>query len=180
MNRFPIPADQPYSYTQRFSREHLGIDIMAPLGTPVVAVEDGVAWPATEPKGGKVVYLEAPGRGVLTRATRYFYGHLSAWPPLLQFAQVPVMAGDVLGFVGNTGNAANGPAHLHFQIREGSLVVDPYEPLQAVDPFPERGTPGDTVSPPEIQWPTLSLVPNIGAPLCLLALIWLYSKGGRS
>lgn len=132
MQRFPLPESARYSYARRFNAQHLGTDILAPLGTPVLAVERGRAWSNNETKGGKVVYLQGES------GRRYFYGHLSEWQLRIISATpttaVEVDAGDELGKVGNTGNAEGGPTHVHFQQRDGSLVIDPYDDLYAVDP----------------------------------------------
>jgi peptidoglycan LD-endopeptidase LytH len=175
MNRFPLFPDGPYSYAQNFTLQHLGIDIMAPRGTPVLAVDDGKAWRQIDTKGGKVVYLAAAKE-------TYYYAHLDEWYPTLADAAhrdeaIDVRAGDALGFIGNTGNAAGRPPHLHFQIRRGSLTIDPFADLQAVDPHPERGTSGTTIGPRPRQWP--SLLPNIQGPIALLALLWLFSQSSR-
>ena len=166
MDRFPLPSTANYSYQQNFALDHLGIDLMAPKGTPVVAVESGTALATTEPKGGNVVYLEG-------KSTNYFYGHLERWAPKLLVdanPRVKVNAGDELGFVGTTGNAAGRPPHLHFQMRDGSLVIDPFDALQAVDPQPRRGRPGRTVRG---QTPGSSALP---AGVLWLAIIWLASR----
>jgi murein DD-endopeptidase MepM/ murein hydrolase activator NlpD len=142
MERFPLPATASYSYESGFTDRHHGVDIMAPLGTPVLAVERGKAWSSIEPKGGKVVYLEGES------GARYFYGHLSEWTlPLISATTskpLGVAAGDELGRVGNTGNAAGGPPHIHFQIRRvsffgaealpGAGLADPFPELMAADP----------------------------------------------
>jgi murein DD-endopeptidase MepM/ murein hydrolase activator NlpD len=109
-------------------RRHRGTDIWSPLGSPVVAVEDGVARTANEDLGGTVVYLN--GRS----GTLYYYAHLSAVAArvLGAGAGTPVAAGEVLGRVGNSGNAAGGPTHLHFQVGEGADWVNPYPLLAAL------------------------------------------------
>lgn len=116
---------------------------MAPLGARVLAVEDGNATSTIDPKGGNVVYLDGKS------GTRYYYAHLAGWAPLLMVADnptVPVKAGDDLGYVGKTGNAASSPTHLHFQMRRGSLVIDPFDDLQRVDPRakPSRASTHDS------------------------------------
>lgn len=135
MLRFPLPETARYSYEQRFStgrNGHLGTDIFAPAGTPVLAVEAGIARSSVEPKGGNVVYLEVPG-GAFPK--RYFYAHLQAVSPILLVGNgVRVEAGDEIGWVGDTGNAKGKPPHLHFQLRHGSLNEDPFQHLLDVDP----------------------------------------------
>ena len=89
-----------------FHDQHGGVDIFAPLNTPLRAVERGEAWSSVEPKGGNVVYLRA------VDGKRYFYGHLNGWATKLfgvtKLAPVRVEAGEPIGFVGNTGNAEAG------------------------------------------------------------------------
>lgn len=107
-------------------REHQGIDIFAPRGTPVVAASDGFI-SSTSPNelGGNVVWLWDSAR----RHTLY-YAHLD------RHAVSPgqrVRKGDVVGFVGNTGNARPTAPHLHFGIyRRGRGAIDPL--YYVVDP----------------------------------------------
>jgi len=100
-------------------REHHGIDIFAPRGTPVLAATDGVVR-STAPNtlGGNVVWLTDTRR----RQTLY-YAHLDT--QLVQGGQ-QVRTGDTLGLVGNTGNARTTSPHLHFGIYvAGQGPVDP-------------------------------------------------------
>jgi murein DD-endopeptidase MepM/ murein hydrolase activator NlpD len=96
-------------------RVHEAIDIMAPRGTPVVAVADGqIASVRTNRLGGKVLYLTSPnGR------YRFYYAHLDGYAAGIT-GGATVFQGDTLGFVGNTGNARYTAPHLHFQVMEGS------------------------------------------------------------
>jgi peptidoglycan LD-endopeptidase LytH len=135
---FPLGADpsgperSPFGVARDAGRRrHEGIDLFAPRGTPVIAVRDGVARTATNRLGGNVVWLHAPLAGQV-----YYYAHLDRWAvgPLSL-----VRAGDVLGYVGNTGNASTTPPHLHFGIYEGG-AIDPWpfvEPEQPVAPEPD-------------------------------------------
>ncbi len=101
-------------------RDHHGIDIFAPRGTPVVAASEGVVRNVgTTNLGGKVVWLWDVKRG-----QSLYYAHLDS-----QIARpgAIVQVGDTLGLVGNTGNARSTPPHLHFGIyRRGEGPVDPY------------------------------------------------------
>ena len=69
MEVFPIKTgpETPARFAQRFDDVHEGTDIFAPAGAQVLAVADGRVRHATEPKGGKVVYLQEPN------GTRYYY-----------------------------------------------------------------------------------------------------------
>jgi peptidoglycan LD-endopeptidase LytH len=172
MDRFPLPEASKYSYESGFTETHHGVDIMAPLGTPVLAVEPGQAWSSIEPKGGMVAYLEGQS------GARYFYGHLSQLALKLISATtskpLAVAAGDELGKVGNTGNAAGGPHHVHFQIRRASFfgaealpsagLADPFPELMAVDP--KRAG---------IARRSSSSSSNVGA-LLMLAVLWALSR----
>ena len=102
-------------------RRHEGVDIFAPRRTPVVAAVDGwITRQTTNRLGGKVVWLWAPSRRL-----SLYYAHLD------EQAVSPgdrVAAGDVIGYVGNTGNARGTSPHLHFGV---------YAALDgAVDPVP--------------------------------------------
>jgi murein DD-endopeptidase MepM/ murein hydrolase activator NlpD len=110
---------------------HHGNDIFAAMGTPVLAVADGtlslVGWNTL---GGHRLWL-TDGQG-----NEYYYAHLSAYSPLAVDG-ARVRAGDVLGFVGESG-ASGGVPHLHFEIHPRGLlglgydgVVNPYEYLRA-------------------------------------------------
>lgn len=97
-------------------RTHEAIDIHAPRGTPVVAVADGTILRLHQgPLGGNAIYhLDEDGR------TRYYYAHLDRYADGLAVGQ-PVKRGDVIGYVGDTGNAQPGDFHLHFSV---SLLND--------------------------------------------------------
>jgi murein DD-endopeptidase MepM/ murein hydrolase activator NlpD len=92
-------------------RSHDAIDIMAPTGTPVVAVEDGTIAKLFDSKqGGHTIYqFDAPGE------LAYYYAHLDHYAPGLVEGQA-VKRGDVIGYVGYTGNANPAGPHLHFAI----------------------------------------------------------------
>lgn len=100
-------------------RSHEGIDIFAPAGTHVVAVAPGIITNVSiTPLGGKVVWQHDPARGV-----DYYYAHLST-----QHVRRGdrVQAGELIGTVGNTGNARTTPPHLHFSVyRPGRAAIDP-------------------------------------------------------
>ncbi|MFK8163601.1 MAG: M23 family metallopeptidase [Lewinella sp.] len=104
---------------KRGKRSHEGIDIKAPRGTYVVAATDGFIERIKEGgSGGKQIYL----RDVKGRL--YYYAHLDSWE-VEEFA--PVEAGQILGTVGDTGNAKNTTPHLHFEVLHGKNreAVDP-------------------------------------------------------
>ena len=94
----------------RGNRRHEAIDILAPKGTPVIATDDGVVTKLfTSKPGGLTVYQFDPDQRFC-----YYYAHLDAYAPGLHEGQL-LRRGDVLGYVGTTGNAGNTP-HLHFAL----------------------------------------------------------------
>jgi peptidoglycan LD-endopeptidase LytH len=101
------------------ARRHEGVDIFKPRGTPVVAVVSGeVTRVSSDNIGGRVVWLSDASSGL-----SYYYAHLDE-QHVRQGQRVA--AGEVLGTVGNTGNARGTPPHLHFGVyRPGRVAIDP-------------------------------------------------------
>ncbi|CAN7197356.1 M23 family metallopeptidase [Pseudoxanthomonas sp. LjRoot168] len=100
-------------------RTHQGVDIFARRGTPVVSATRGIVVSIRDGGlGGKQVWVLGPGR------ERHYYAHLDDWAPGLADGQV-VHPGDVLGFVGTTGNARGTPPHLHYGIYGAAGAYDP-------------------------------------------------------
>lgn len=92
-------------------RRHHGVDIFAPRGTPVLAATDGVIRRVeTTEVGGNVVWLRDDKLDY-----HLYYAHLDNHVPTLRRGQ-RVTEGEVLGYVGNTGNARTTPPHLHFGV----------------------------------------------------------------
>lgn len=109
-----VRADQlqdTYSEARGQGRSHDAIDIMAPTGTPVLAVDDGTIAKLFDSKpGGLTIYQFDP------RAEyAYYYAHLDRYAEGLREGQ-NVSRGDVIGFVGFSGNANPAAPHLHFAI----------------------------------------------------------------
>ncbi len=119
---FPVFGQSSYSDTYGALRSdvpggwHHGDDIFAALGAPILAVAHGtvfsVGW---NDVGGWRLWLRDD------RGWEYYYAHLSAYSPLAVNGAV-VNAGDVLGFVGNTGDAQGTPYHLHFEVHPVQLL----------------------------------------------------------
>jgi len=92
-------------------RTHKAIDIMAPGGTPVLAAAAGVVVGFETSELGGISLYERD----LDARTIYFYAHLRGYSPGLKVGDL-VRQGDVLGFVGETGNVVAGNPHLHFAV----------------------------------------------------------------
>jgi murein DD-endopeptidase MepM/ murein hydrolase activator NlpD len=115
------------------SRKHEAIDVLAPRNTPVVAVEDGkIARLFLSAAGGITIYQFDP-----TAAYCYYYAHLEKYADGLEEGDT-VKRGQVIGYVGTTGNAPRDTPHLHFAIFklgdakkwwEGT-PIDPYSVLR--------------------------------------------------
>jgi len=131
---YVFPVYGPSSFSDDFGAPradvgwHHGNDIYAPTGTPVLAVADGtlflVGW---NDLGGNRLWLRDK------RGNEFYYAHLSAYTPLAVEGS-RVHAGDVVGFVGNTGDAATTPPHLHFEVHPASLLGLGYDGV--IDPYP--------------------------------------------
>jgi murein DD-endopeptidase MepM/ murein hydrolase activator NlpD len=144
-------------------RDHHGIDIFAPRGTPVIAVADGVVQTDETARGGRVIWLRD------TRVGRsLYYAHLNDWAVE---SGTRVRVGDVIGFVGNTGNAKTTPPHLHFGVYDrGPSDPEPY--LYRDDPQPPRVTAplsrlGDRMRVARSKVRLRPLAPEAGAGLPL-------------
>lgn len=108
------------------TRSHKGTDMYSSTGYghPLVAVQDGYIQMKTVNLGGIVVYLYDDA------GYRYYYAHLQGYPAGLQNGQ-RVNAGDVIGYMGSSGNA--GSPHLHFQLHPGGgAAVNPYPTVREV------------------------------------------------
>ena len=111
-------------------RLHHGTDIMAPSGTLVTAAAPGTVeklWNSVA--GGTTVYVRSP-----QRTWTYYYAHLSGYAPGLHEGQV-VKTGDLLGYVGDTGNAGAGNFHLHFGLSRTTPDQHWYQG-EDVNPYP--------------------------------------------
>jgi peptidoglycan LD-endopeptidase LytH len=117
----------------RGSRSHEALDIIAPRNTKVRAVEDGrIQKLFTSKAGGLTIYQFDP-----TGTFVYYYAHLERYADGLREGQI-VEAGDLIGYVGSTGNASPDAPHLHFAI----FRLTPERQWwngEAINPFPILG-----------------------------------------
>jgi len=112
------------------TRRHDALDILAPRGTPIVATDDGMVKKLfTSVPGGLTVYQFDPDQRYC-----YYYAHLEAYAPGLHEGQI-LHRGDLVGYVGTTGNAAKDTPHLHFAV----IRLDPDKRWwtgTAINPYP--------------------------------------------
>lgn len=109
-------------------RTHQGVDIFAARGTPVRAATEGVVLSVRDRGlGGKQVWLLGPA------GQRHYYAHLDGWAPGLAAGDV-IGTGQVLGIVGDTGNAKGTPPHLHYGIYGPDGALDPLPLMHAANP----------------------------------------------
>jgi murein DD-endopeptidase MepM/ murein hydrolase activator NlpD len=105
---------------------HHGDDIFAPLGAPILACAEGVVFSVGwNDVGGNRLWLRD------SQGNEFYYAHLSAFTPLARNGH-RVKAGEVIGFVGSTGDAEGTPPHLHFEVHPYQLLFMGYD--GAVDP----------------------------------------------
>ena len=108
------PADLHQSFEEaRRGHRHEAIDILAPRGTPVIAVQDGrIARLFFSQAGGRTIYQFDP-----TERYTYYYAHLDSYAYGLQEGDI-IRSGQVIAYVGTSGNAPENTPHLHFAIFE--------------------------------------------------------------
>jgi murein DD-endopeptidase MepM/ murein hydrolase activator NlpD len=133
-NGYVFPVYGPASFSDDFRAGradtgwHHGNDIFAAKGAPVLAVAEGtlflVGWNAI---GGNRLWLRD------MQGNEFYYAHLSAYSPLAVDG-AHVKAGDVIGFVGDTGDAVGTPPHLHFEVHPVELLWMGYDGV--VNPYP--------------------------------------------
>jgi len=103
---------------------HEGADIFAPTGTELVATESGIiSRLAGGGRGGLALYIEG------VSGSKHYYAHLTRYAEGIKEGDA-VTAGEVVGYVGDSGNAAGGLPHLHYEIHPGDRPMNPY-PLLA-------------------------------------------------
>ena len=134
-SRYVFPVYGQSSFTNTFGAPratttwHHGEDIFSSLGAPLLAVADGtvfsVGW---NDVGGYRLWLRDQ------QGNQFYYAHLSAFSPLAQNG-AEVKAGDVVGFMGNSGDAAGTPYHLHFEIHPLGMLHMGYDGVVAPYPY---------------------------------------------
>lgn len=126
----PEQLRDSYADARSGGRVHNAIDIMAPGGTPVLAAADGTIHRLrTGGLGGVTLYqIGEDGR------TLYYYAHLQRYAAGMRDG-LPVRRGQVIAYVGDTGNAGEGNYHLHFSV---GRLPDPqrYWDSENVNPYP--------------------------------------------
>jgi murein DD-endopeptidase MepM/ murein hydrolase activator NlpD len=107
-------------------RVHLGTDVFAARGSRNVAIADGVIVRHPNKLGGNAIWLEArDGHKYYSAHLESYAGHFNAK------GRRRVKQGDLIGYSGNTGNAAGGPVHTHFEIHPGGgAAINPYPALR--------------------------------------------------
>lgn len=129
---FPVYGDVSFGDTWHAPRattgRHLGTDVFAALGAPILAVADGIVFSVGWNRvGGWRLWLRD------RQGNQFYYAHLAAYSPLARDG-AEVRAGQVLGFNGNSGDAEGTPFHVHFEIHPVGLLPLGYEG-GAVNPY---------------------------------------------
>jgi murein DD-endopeptidase MepM/ murein hydrolase activator NlpD len=134
----PVAGVRPEGLVNTFDEargegRHDALDILAPRGTPVLAAADGVVLRLfTSERGGLTIYQLGPDE-----RTVYYYAHLDGYAEGLADGQ-RLARGEVIGYVGDTGNAAPGNTHLHFAMWRISDPADFWEGAP-INPYPLLG-----------------------------------------
>ena len=114
-----------WGFPRSGGRSHEGVDMFAPMGTPLYAVADGTIWRVyNNTLGGLAINL------IDESGTMYYYAHMSA--AHVRSGQ-QVASGQVIGAVGNSGNALGTPPHVHWQVHPGNdSPVNPFPLAQSL------------------------------------------------
>src|SRR5206468_3725874 len=166
---YVFPVYGPSSYIDTFGAArsdvtyHHGDDIFGQLGQPLVAVADGTIFSVGWNKigGNRLWLLDKQGN-------QFYYAHLSAFSTAATNG-ARVKAGQVIGFMGDTGDAEGTPAHLHFEVHPVSLLYLGYD--GAVDPTPYLDAwshQQDLAFPGGVGWAPLVLGPGMPEPGAIL------------
>lgn len=125
-----------WSESRSGGRTHEGVDIFAPTGTPVASPTEAVILgTGFQGYGGNYVFTANPGD------EKYYYAHLDSVASTIKVGSV-IKAGDIIGYVGNTGNGEGGKPHLHFGIykKVTTAPINPFERLTQEFTLTERTT----------------------------------------
>jgi murein DD-endopeptidase MepM/ murein hydrolase activator NlpD len=134
----PTQLVDTYNARRDGGRRHDALDILAPRGTPVLAADDGlIVRVGTNALGGNVIWA-TDGE----RRFAYYYAHLERHARGLREGQV-VSRGNVIGYVGTTGNAPADTPHLHFQVMR-LLDARRFSDGLPFNPMPFLSSPGVT------------------------------------
>jgi len=131
-NSLPSPLPQQnlsdtWGAARSQGRTHEGIDIFAARGTPIQATTAGIVSKIGENTlGGRVVVIVGPG------GAGHYYAHLEEYADIAPNDWVD--AGDIIGYVGDSGNAKGTPPHVHYGIYIQGNAVNPYPLLQKSEP----------------------------------------------
>ena len=122
----PVPGQgltDTWGAARSQGRTHEGIDIFADRGTPIQSTTQGiVSKVGNNNLGGRVVVVVGPG------GAGHYYAHLEDYANIAPNDWVE--AGDVIGYVGDSGNAKGTPPHLHYGIYINGSAVNPYPLMQ--------------------------------------------------
>ena len=119
-----VSFSSTYGAPRGNGRTHKGVDMFAARGTPTVAVLAGTVFFQSDPLGGLAAYVQG------SDGNTYCYAHLNDYVG----GGRSVAKGEVIGHVGNTGDASDAPPHLHFEIRLGGpngTRINPYSTVRA-------------------------------------------------
>lgn len=146
--RLPVPVrgvapgqfGDTWGDTRSGGRRHEGVDIFAQRNTPVVSATRGIVVRVGENRlGGRTVTVLGPG------GWRHYYAHLEKWAG--REIGEWVEPGDVIGFVGTTGNAPPDAPHLHYGVYTREGPINPYALLTATADILHPDTVGERTAP---------------------------------